>query len=178
MARSVDITALARAAQSIRAASRDANKLVDRATATLMRRIVPETRRDIQAEYNLPARRILPFLSARRGDGYVELTGSKRGIGLVQFGGRYGGRKTEGAVAQVRKAELAHFYGGTFIANLRGGNRQIVARFGPKRLPLRTLYGPSIAQMLRNEPRRARLARYMQSVATAEIDRLLQQTKD
>lgn len=177
MPRVVDISAFTRQAESLGALGKDADKIVSRAVGTLLRRLPVAARRDIQGEYNLAAGRITPNLSAVRGDGYVELTGKKRGIGLITFGGRWGGRKTEGAVAKVRNDEGATVYGGTFIANLRGGNRQIVertaeARRNKKRFPLRTLYGPSIAQMLRNASRRERLADIAQEIGAAEMDRL------
>ncbi|MGN6518767.1 MAG: phage tail protein [Dokdonella sp.] len=177
MPRIVDITGYQRQAEALRGVGRSADVLVSRAVSTLLRRLPVEARRDIQAEYNLPARRISSYLSARRGDGYVELVGQKRGIGLINFGGRWGGRKTEGAVATVRNSEGASVYGGTFIATLLHGNRQIVERETKKRFPLRTLYGPSIAQMLRNAARRERLADYAQGIGASEMDRLAKGTK-
>lgn len=172
MPRIVDISAFTRQAEAMQRTGRDADKIIGRAVGTLLRRLPVAARRDIQDEYNLTAGRITPFLSARRGEGYVELVGQKRGIGLINFSGRWGGRKTEGAVATVRRSEGASVYGGTFIANLRSGNRQIVERETKKRLPLRTLYGPSIAQMLRNAARRERLADIAQEIGAAEMDRL------
>lgn len=179
MPRIVDIAGIRSQAERFRRIDSDAGKIVERAVGTLLRRLPVAARRDIQDEYNLAAGRITPNLSAVRGDGYVELTGKKRGIGLINFGGRWGGRKTEGAVAKVRNEEGATVYAGTFIANLRSGNRQIVertveARRNKKRFPLRTLYGPSIAQMLRNAKRVERLTDVAQEIAAAEIDRLTQ----
>lgn len=177
MPRVVDLTGFQRRAEQMRGIGREAGLIVSRTVSTVMRRLPVAARRDIQDEYNIRAGRVSPFLSARRGDGYVELVGQKRGIGLINFGGRWGGRRTEGAVAKVRKAEGPTVYAGTFIANLRGGNTQIVerapeARRNKKRFPLRTLYGPSVAQMLRNAARRERLADLAQELASTEFDRL------
>jgi hypothetical protein len=84
----------------------------------------------------------------------------RRAIGLIEFGGRWRGRKSEGASAQVLRGEGRHTYGGTFIAVGRNGNRQIFSRkiVGGKRaprLPLKTLYGPSVySQFLRDDIQR------------------------
>jgi hypothetical protein len=81
----------------------------------------------------------------------------RRPIGLIEFGGRWRGRNSEGASAQVLRFEGRHTYGGTFIAIGRNGNRQIFSRkiVGGKRaprLPLKTLYGPSVySQFLRDD---------------------------
>jgi hypothetical protein len=175
----VDVSAaFTREATRLGTLARDSGKAKQRAVGTLARRLPVEARRDMQAEYSLKARRITAGLSVTRGDGFVELRGSKRGIGLIEFAGRWAGRKSSGATAQVRRSEGRGDYGGAFITRLRGGNRQIVERaiVGGKRaerLPIRTLYGPSVAQMLRNDARRARLADVAQDVLHAEFDRLL-----
>lgn len=80
----------------------------------------------------------------------------RRPVGLFEFGGRWRGPKSEGATAQVFRSEGRHTYGGTFIAIGRGGNRQIFSRkiVGGRRaprLPIRTLYGPSVYSQFKRE---------------------------
>ena len=170
---STDVSAVfAREAARLQRAGKDGDRAIQRATGTLARRLPVEARRDMQDEYNLRAGRISAGLTVRREEGAVVLTGSKRGIGLIDFDGRWRGVKTEGATARVRRTDSVGVYGGTFIAAGRGGNRQIFERTTKARLPLRTLYGPSVADMLKNAPRRMRLAGFAQTVLAAEIDRI------
>jgi len=150
----------------------DLDRVRSRAIGTLARRLPVQARRDMQDEYNLPASRIAAGLSTRREEGAVVLIGRKRGIGLIEFGGRWRGRKAPGATARVRNSGGAETYAGSFIARMLGGNRQIVQRETRKRLPLRVLYGPSIADMLKNADRRARLGDFAQDIAASELDRL------
>lgn len=182
MARKIDISGIRRAAERISATIKEADKAVQRARGTLRRRIVPEARRDIQAEYNLKAARITAGLSARNLADGVELIGSSRGIGLIEFGGK---ATPTGATAVVRKGAAASTRPGAFIAPLLGGNRHIVERYGKKRVmtkgryvgklrqALSVEYGPSVAQMLRRPGRADHLAEYAQTILSGEIKRLL-----
>lgn len=172
MARTDVSAAFHREASRIGAIARDSDKAIERAAGTLARRLPVEARRDIQNEYNLPATRVRAGLSVSRGGGFVELRASKRGIGLINFGGGWAGRKSPGAYAKVFKGEARHNYGGTFIATVRGGNRQIFDRTSKARLPIKTLYGPSIASMLRKPDRRARLSLLGRDILNAEFRRL------
>jgi hypothetical protein len=170
----IDVSApFAREAARLARIGVDGDKALQRARSTLARRLPVAARRDMQDEYALKASRINDGLSTRTEADAVVLTGSKRGIGLIEFGGKWAGRKSDGATAQVRRTEGRGTYGGTFIAAGKSGNRQIFTRTTKARLPLRALYGPSIADMLKNAPRRARLADFAQDVLAAEINRLL-----
>lgn len=162
-----------RTAQRLSVIGKETKPAIARAVATLARNLPVEARRDIQNEYALKATRISQGLSTRRDDTSVTLIGSARGIGLIEFGGKWAGRKSAGAVAKVFTQGTSHNYGGTFIAVGRSGNRQIFSRTGKDRLPLKTLYGPSIAQMLRKGDRESRLADLAQATLAIEIDRLL-----
>ncbi len=173
-----DVTApLRRQGNRLARIAGETDRTTQRATGTLLRRLPVQARRDIQDEYNLPARRIAEGITATRGEGFVELRGSKRGIGLINFGGRWGGRKSAGATAQVRRTEGRTVYSGTFITTLRSSNRQIVEReldAGHRvgRLPVRTLYGPSMAHLLRNADRRDRLVEFSRDTLRDEVERL------
>jgi hypothetical protein len=171
-------SAFTREATRLDAVRKGTKTAIDRAASTLVRRLPVEARRDIQNEYNLKASRISKDLKATKDATSVTLTGYARPIGLIEFSGKWRGRKSEGASAQVFAGKGSHNYGGTFIAIGRNGNRQIFdrGRIGGKRaprLPLKTLYGPSVASMLRKGDREERLADLSQSILAIEIDRLL-----
>lgn len=168
-----------REAQRLQNIRSGATQAIGRATSTLVRRLPVEARRDIQTEYNLPASRISQDLSATKDETSVTLIGKARAIGLEAFSGRWGGAKSAGATAQVFVGNGAHVYAGAFIAVGASGNRQIFDRkiVGGRRagrLPLKPLYGPSVAAMLRKGDRESRLADFAQSTLSVEIDRLLQ----
>lgn len=182
MAKKIDLSGIKRIAQRVAETPKKAEQAVQRARVTLRRRIVPEARRDIQAEYNLKASRITAGLTARNTPEGVELVGSKRGIGLIEFGGR---ATKAGATAKVRKDGGASIRPSAFVAPLLGNNPHIVERYGKKRRmtagryvgkmrqPLSVEYGPSIAQMLRRPGRAEHLGDYAQNILTSEILRLL-----
>lgn len=168
-------------AARLSAVSKGSAQAVSRAASTLQRRITVEARRDIQTEYALSASRITQDLSATNDGTSVTLKGAARPIGLEAFGGRWGGPKSEGAIATVLLSQGPHTYAGTFIAKGKNGNRQIFSRkiVGGKRagrLPLRALQGPNVASMLRKGDREERLADFAQSLLSIEIDRLLSLT--
>lgn len=71
----------------------------------------------------------------------------RRPVGLIEFGGSWRGRKSQGATALVWRGEGRDSFGGTFIAIGRGGNRQIFERKGRKRLPIKAFYGVSVYSM-------------------------------
>ena len=182
MAKKIDLTGIRRIAERVAETAKEADKAVARALVTLRRRIVPEARRDIQTEYNLKAARINAGLRASNITDGVELVGSKRGVGLIEFGGK--ATKT-GATARVRVGGALSERPGAFVAPLLGGNTHIVERYGKKRVmtagrykgkkrqPLSVEYGPSIAQMLRRPGRAEHLADFAQTLLASEIRRLL-----
>lgn len=169
----VDFSGVIAEAQRLRGFPAKAKQAIQRSAATLKRRIPVEARRDIQTEYALPAARITQGLTANGTDTTVSLIGSARGVGLIAFGGRWRGRNSDGATAKVFAAEGQHNYGGTFIARGKNGNTQIFGRMSKKRLPLKVLYGPSIASMLRKGRREDRLTDIAQDILSSEIARLL-----
>jgi minor tail protein Z (GPZ) len=167
-----------REAKRLQALQKGSKSAISRASSTLARRLPVEARRDIQTEYNVKAATVNQYLSVTKDDTSVTLIGRARATGLIEFGGKWGGPRSAGAVASALVSEGAHTYGGTFIAVGRSGNRQIFDRalVGGRRaprLPLKTLYGPSVASMLRKGEREDRLADFAQSVLSTEIDRLI-----
>lgn len=174
----------------------------ERAIRTLARRLPVEARRDIQAEYNILARRVREHLTARvisGGDSTrlagVRLVGQwKRGIGLRNFSGRATRKGVTYSVYRGRRS-LAE---GAFLARLKGGNVQAVERVtslpkvqrkytdrrgkghGPVRQrtrmdhPLQVLYRSTVAQMLAKGRRPERLLDYSRGILQREVERQLQ----
>lgn len=173
----VDLAGLDDARNRLAQAGKDADLALKRARGTLVRRLPVEARRDIQTEYALGAIRIGRGLSVRVEADAVVLTGAKRGVGLIEFGGRWGGRRSAGATAQVHTGGGRTTRPHTFIATGASGNRQIFERatIGGRRAgrwPIVAAYGPSVAQMLRRPGRAERLTDVAEGVLDAEIDRL------
>lgn len=162
----------AREAKRLDTIAKEMGQTRRRALATLTRRLPVAWRRDLQETYNLPAAQIRDRISYEVGGDSVLITGRARPVGLVNFGGRWTSVKSPGAAAQVFVAKGRHIYGGTFIAVGRSGNRQIFERKGKARLPIRALYGPSVASMFRNKDRQQRMYIVAQSIFAAEIARL------
>jgi hypothetical protein len=77
----------------------------------------------------------------------IVLEVQRRPVGLIEFAGRWAGRKSAGATAAVWKGQGRSTFEGTFIATGRGGNRQIFERKRGARLPIKAFYGPSVYSM-------------------------------
>ncbi len=152
-----------------------------RAIATVRRRLPVQARRDIQAEYALPARRVNQDLTARPTERGVRLVGRFRGIGLMQFNAK---KAPDGVRATVLRGRR-NLRKNAFIAPGLGSNVQVFQRAGAKRemrqgryagkqrQPLVTEYGASVAQMLAKGRRPERLVDFARGVLAAEVDRLL-----
>lgn len=165
-----DVTAAIDQAARLRQFAGDFAKLKKRVVGTLARRIPVLTRRDIQDEYNLPAARINEGLVTRQTADAIEITGKKRGIGLVSYGAR--DTRRTGVTVTVSKEKGRQQFSDAFIASGRGGGRQVFIRETTKRLPIKVLYGTSIASALRKPERQQRIADAAQEVLRAEVDRL------
>lgn len=167
---SMTLTGLPDVEQALAAYPRKIALVEKRAILTLQRKLPVEARRDIQAEYNLPAARIRKDLGARiRGQG-IRLTGYFRGIGLRNFGGRI---VKDGVTASIFKGKRTLRTGPYFLATLRSGNVQVARRKGKPRLPIEVAYGPTVAQMLRKGRRPERLVEFARGVVRDEVNRQL-----
>lgn len=174
----------------------------ERAIRTLARRLPVEARRDIQAEYNILARRVREHMTARvisSGDSTrlagVRLIGQwKRGIGLRNFSARSTRKGVTYSVYRGRRQLME----GAFIRRLKGGNEHAVIRdttkpkrprtyldrrgkgHGPVRQrtrmdhPLQVLYRSTVAQMLAQGRRPERLLDFSRQVLQREVERQLQ----
>lgn len=152
-----------------------------RAIGTLSRRLSVQARRDIQAEYQIGARRITQDLSSRVTDEGVRLVGRFRGIGLRNFAARQTARGVTAAVVRGKRSLREHAFLGVGVNR----NAQVFRREGPKRpmqqgryagkrrQPLVAEYGATAAQMLAKGRRPERLVDYARGVLAAESERLL-----
>jgi hypothetical protein len=161
-----------------------------RALYAMARGLPTKVKKDIVGEYNIGVNRVRKDLKATvlPGISGVRLTGYFRGIGLVQFAAR---PSTRGVTSQIFRNRPRSLDEGAFIVDLiRGagnelGNRHVVERYGPKVLmtrgrniglrkqKLKTLYGPTVAQMLRKGDRPERVADYAVGMVRDEVDRQL-----
>lgn len=164
--------------------------LQERAIRTLGRRLPVEARRDIQAEYNILARRVREHLISRvvgaegsARSGGVRLTGQwKRGIGLANYSARQIRKGVSYSVYRGRRQRIA----GAFMARMLGGNVHAVERYGPKvkmtkgryvgqkRQRLEVLYRSTVAQMLAKGRRPERLLDFSRNVLQRDVERQLQ----
>lgn len=186
MPATIDLSPLRAASAFVGKRAADAEKVVQRARATLARRLPVEARRDIQTEYALNATRIRSALSIRTDGDTVELTASGRGVGLINFPNSGGRRRKEFRVEIKRGEGKRPWDDGTFIGTALGGSQQAFVRdvrAQPRRMtrgvntgqlkqPLLNQYGPSVAQMLRRPDRRERLAEVAGRILADEIERL------
>lgn len=174
-----------REAARLEAIGINSRKAVHRASGTLLRRLPAEAKRDIRREYNLKAGRVSKDLRASRvGDGVIELVGYRRPIGLIQYGGRWGGRRTPGATYQIGRGGQRKTMDGTFIVTGLSGNRHIYESYGPPTLMFRGHYAGemkwqisaryfgSIAGFLVQKGRPDRLAEYADEILRKEFDRI------
>jgi len=144
-----------------------------RALGTLRRRLPPEAKRDIGAEYNLAPTRIAQGLSTRvTADGLV-LIGSARGVNAMAFGATWSPRWSGGARFAIKRGGDRSPHPESFIAVGRSGNRLVFVRKGKPRLPIQGVYGPSLGQMLKHGRRPERLVEFALRVLASEQLRLL-----
>lgn len=131
------------------ATARGEARAVNRVSTT----IIAEQSRAIVQRVNLGVTRVKQAIELKQratpDQPQIVIQVKRRPIGLIEFGGTWRGAKSAGASAVVLRGEGRHTYAGTFIVVGRGGNRQIFSRkiVGGKRagrLPLKTLYGPSV----------------------------------
>ncbi len=131
---------------------------VARAAVGLKRRTVPAVSRAVRENYNIKAGSLRDKYRAetgrRGGSGsseFVSIYASTRQVPLLEFRGRWSGRKSKGATANISGTPKT--YESAFIATVQG-RRAIRARSFEStgrragRGPLRMLYGPSPFEMV------------------------------
>lgn len=134
---------------------------VTRAIVGLKRRVAPAASRAVRQQYGVKAGalskgfKVQDGTRGRRGDrsDYVSLWASTRRIPLLDFGGRWSGRRSRGARASIERGK-SKVYDSAFIATIEGRRAIRVRAFdgtsGKRhgRGPVRMLYGPSAFEMV------------------------------
>lgn len=185
----INAGALARLSAQIDGLSAAALAKADaRSLASVRRRFEPAAKRAIRETYNVRASDLSGKFQVRSGaDGggeFMALHVWTQKLPLMSFGGRWGGRKTAGATAQIQ-SETRKVYGSSFIAMIDGKRRLVARQFSrdstspsgrDPRNKLRTLMGPSAWQMVmgNGDATAARLAREMNEYRGSELIRQLQ----
>jgi hypothetical protein len=176
MSAKFDLSGIARQAEKAATRVRTADTLQARLATYLVRRVPPEAKRDILAQYNIKSTRVGADLGARALNDGVEVTGYARGINLVEFGAR---ETSSGVTATVETGKGARVVPHGFIARAKNGKllafvRRVIGGKRSARLPIAGLFGPSVATMLRAEGREQRLSTFAQTGAAIEAARLLE----
>lgn len=131
----------------------------------LQRRAGPAASRAVRQHYNLKASSLSAkfrvetgtkghYTGTRDRDEFLSIWASTREISLIEFGGRWTGRRSAGATAGIERAGGAKVYGSAFIATIQGRRAIRVRRFNAGsgkrygRGPVRILRGPSPFEML------------------------------
>ncbi|MET3652480.1 hypothetical protein [Dyella japonica] len=126
---SVELSGALDAAQAVAAIPGRIVQLQARAISTMRRRLGPEAKRDIGAEYNLSPTRIDQGLTVRPTADGVSLVGRKRGINAIEFGAQWTKVRGDGMAATISKKR---FRVSQLKSKLRGDNG-LGARFAIKR---------------------------------------------
>lgn len=199
---SIDVRGLIRTSKRLDRLSGKVDTVLRRTRVTLVRRLPVQARRDIQDEYRLGARTVRSRLRARGALDAVEVIASGRPLMVMSFkGARWpgidsaGSRKAgslkrfgAGATWQPRKSGPRELIDGpgAFIARGSGGRLQVFRRDGGARVmrtgrnagkrkqAIRAVQSDiTLADMLRQPGRRARITTYAQSLLASELDRQL-----
>jgi len=194
----VEVGALARIEARLRALSGpQLARVTSRSIATLRRRLVPEAARLLsQKVLNLQPRQISPYLGTELSGDTLILRGSKKRLPLSEFGARWGGRTTAGAVATLwRDAgpktflhtfkikgkkqvwQRVPYRGAKFNSRKLGRGTQSAAPSGlVQQYPIIVRKGPSFSRAVigkRHGDITPDLIAFAQTVLAAEVQRLL-----
>lgn len=141
-----DVTGIGTLARDLQKVARDAPKVFAQAASSVARASKTEAKREITAIYALKQSRVDQGLKVSSSGYVVTTTAQAKGITLQSFGGRWLPKR--GYSAAVRKGRRTIIKGGFTPAKFGGVPFK---REGAARLPIKVLYGPSVASMLRNK---------------------------
>lgn len=122
----------------------DVPKTFRQAALSVARASGTEAKREITAIYNIKQQRAGEAIKSYAKGFEVFTTGKAKGITLQSFGGK---QATKGYMAAVRKGRRKLIKGGFTPPKFAGVPFK---REGKERTPIKVLYGPSVASMLRN----------------------------
>lgn len=139
-----DTTGIGKLARDLAAVVDDVPRTFAQAASSVARASKTEAKREITAIYALKQSRVDEGLRVSSAGYVVTTTGAARGVTLQSFGGR---KVAKGYAATIRKGSRKVIKGG-FTPPKFGGLP--FKRVGKERTPIKVLYGPSVAGMLRN----------------------------
>lgn len=90
-----------------------------RAKASTARKASPIAKALITANYNIRPGKLTDKIRTRMDPDTLRVDASQRRFALIDFGGRWGGRKTAGATAAIQKGQTK-VYAGSFITTIQG----------------------------------------------------------
>lgn len=139
-----DTAGIGNLARRLQAVAQDSPRVFAQAASTVARASKTEAKREITAVYGLPPKRVDDGLRSYASGTDIITTASAKGVTLQSFGGRQTKRGYSAAVLRgkrqvIRKGFTPAKFGGVPFK-----------RVGTERLPIKVLYGPSVAAMLRN----------------------------
>lgn len=165
---------------------KDADKAKRFALRKLGRSLPVAWRKDIQKDFNLPAKQLRERITAYiQGDSLV-LIGRRRPIGIINFAARWKRSNRRGAPtasAEVRRGRREYVDGG-FIAVGLSSNRHVFERTGrmtrnvrgsyagKRREQIEVVYGPSVVSFFRYVPRQERMYVFAAEVFRKELARV------
>jgi len=150
-----DSVGIGNLARDLARVAADAPKVFAQAASSVARASGTEAKREITAIYNIKQARVAEGLkSVARGYEVITTAKGKNVPTLASFGGR---PTAKGYSAAVRKGSRKVIRGGfesTIAVKHKDGSEGSVTlpmkRVGRSRYPIKVLYGPSVASMLRN----------------------------
>lgn len=139
-----DSVGIGNLARDLANVAKDAPKVFTQAAASVARASGTEAKREITAIYNIKQQRVGQSLISFAKGFEVITTGKAKGITLQSFGGK---QAANGYMAAVHKGRRKLIKGGFTPPKFAGVPFK---REGKERTPIKVLYGPSVASMLRN----------------------------
>lgn len=184
----IDIRGVAQLANAVSSVPRQVQRAQSRALASTRRGLLTEAKRDIGREYNLKAGRISKSLTGRTVPAGAAIIGSSRGINAIDFGAKWsrnGRASAGGARYHFKRTSANAAHAGQFIGtgingaklvferDMKRGTHRVGSGYNAGRMKryLNAVYGPSLAQMLKHEPRPERLATWAMQKLEQEIAR-------
>lgn len=146
-----DLSGITRSLKRIGKTNAQIATLKGRALTDLRRRLKVQAAQIIHEPINRSRAKVSAQVRVSAGSNYVAVTAGGKRPPLKEFGGRWAGRKSPGATAQIYRDGSRQTFQGAFILGRKG---QIVTRVtrGSGRVPrgpVRLLTGPSPADVLR-----------------------------
>lgn len=160
-----DATGIGNLARRLQSVARDVPRVFAQAASSVARASTTEAKREITAIYGATQKRVGEGLRSYASGSDVITKGAGKSVTLQSFGGRQTAR---GYSAAVRRGARKVIRGGFTPPKLAG---LPFKREGAERMPIKVLYGPSVATMLRNREVSERFVVRQSIRARAELTR-------